>query len=249
MDYRPIAVAFASCVLAGCATLDTSGRASADDPFEPVNRVVFDFNTALDRHVIEPVARTYRDVVPAIVRDRVRFVLDNLAEPRIFLNDMLQGRGDAAGTTFARFFINTTVGFFGFFDQASESGYEKQTGDFGQTLYAWGVDDGPYLVLLFFGPSNVRDAIGLGVDFYTTFPSHLIGGHDAWKISLGIGALDGLDLRARNLDVIDELRRSSLDPYTHFKSVTRQYRHAQLRPARGETQEPPELEDPGATPR
>jgi phospholipid-binding lipoprotein MlaA len=249
-----LALALVVVALAGCASVPASrDDARADDPLEPLNRAVFDFNTALDRDVIEPVARAYRDVVPKFVRDRLRSVLDNLAEPRIFVNDVLQGRGDAAGITFARFFVNSTVGFVGFFDQATESGLPRQTGDFGQTLYTWGVADGPYLVLLFFGPSNVRDAIGLGIDLYTTPPAHvigphtLIGGRDAGPVELSLGVLDGLDLRSRNIETVEEMRKSALDPYTHFRSIFRQYRRAQLRAARGEKPEPEELVDPGAS--
>jgi len=165
-------VAFAAWIaLAGCATVGSAPTSGGDDPLEPVNRFVFDVNTKLDHAVIEPLARTYRDVIPAFVRDRIRSFVDNLAEPRIFINDMLQGRGDAAATTFGRFFLNMTAGALGFFDAATDAGLRRQSGDFGQTLYAWGIDDGPFLMLLFFGPSNVRDAVGLGVDLVTPSPT------------------------------------------------------------------------------
>lgn len=211
-----------------------------------MNRVVFDFNTAVDRAVLEPTARAYRNVLPAFVRDRIRSFMDNLAEPRIFLNDILQGRGDAAGITFARFVINTTAGLGGLFDQATTGGLERQSGDFGQTLYAWGVADGPYLVLPIFGPSNVRDAVGMGVDGYTTPPAHTLGGENAGNIELGMAVIDGIDQRARNIEVIEEIRKSALDVYTHFRSLWRQHRLTQLREARGEKQAPEELVDPEA---
>lgn len=211
-----------------------------------MNRVVFDFNTAVDRAVLEPTARAYRNVLPAFVRDRIRSFMDNLAEPRIFLNDILQGRGDAAGITFARFVVNTTAGLGGLFDQATPGGLERQSGDFGQTLYAWGVADGPYLVLPIFGPSNVRDAVGMGVDGYTTPPAHTLGGENAGNIQLGMTVIDGIDQRARNIEVIEEIRKSALDVYTHFRSLWRQHRLTQLREARGEKQVPEELVDPEA---
>jgi phospholipid-binding lipoprotein MlaA len=234
--------------LAGCATVPPADRA-ANDPLEPLNRAVFDFNDRLDTTVIKPVAQTYLDVVPAFVRDRVRAFIDNLAEPRIFVNDMLQGRFDAAGITLSRFLANTIAGVGGLFDVATGQGLRRQTGDFGQTLYAWGVEDGgPYLVLLFFGPSDVRDAVGLGVDLYTTPPSLVVQGDDATSIGFGVGLLDGIDLRSRNIDTLDALKASSLDYYTHFRSVWRQHRAAALREARGQAQAPPELVDPGATP-
>ena len=237
----------AAVVLAGCASVPPADRA-ANDPLEPLNRAVFDFNDRVDAAVIKPAAQAYLDVVPAFVRDRVRAFVDNLAEPRIFVNDMLQGRFDAAGITLSRFLANTIAGVGGLFDVATGQGLQRQTGDFGQTLYAWGVDDGPYLVLLFFGPSDVRDAVGLGVDMYTTPPAQVLHGDDATAIGVGMSLLDGIDLRSRNIGVLDELKASSLDYYTHFRSVWRQHRAAALREARGQSPEPTELLDPGATP-
>jgi phospholipid-binding lipoprotein MlaA len=228
----------------GCATLP-DGNADPHDPLEPVNRAVFDFNTALDDAVIRPVAQAYRDAVPAFVRDRIRGVMDNLAEPRIFVNDVLQGRFNAAGFTFARFVTNTTLGIAGMFDFAGMHGLPRQTGDFGQTLYAWGVDDGPYLVLLFFGPSNTRDAFGLGVDLATTPPAMIGHGDAAAAAKTAAGIVDGIDLRARNIETLSAIRESALDFYTHLKSLWRQHRAAQLRDVRAPAAEPADLVDPG----
>ena len=103
------------CVLSGCASLHGGERGEPDDPLEPLNRAVFDANTALDDAIIRPLAEAYRTIVPPFVRDRIRSAIDNLAEPRIFVNDLLQRRPDAAGITFARFFLNTTAGLGGMF--------------------------------------------------------------------------------------------------------------------------------------
>ena len=242
----PAVAALALClVLAGCAALPAAER-NPDDPLEPLNRAVFRVNNALDDAVIKPVAIAYRDIVPPFYRDRLRAFVDNLAEPRIFVNDVLQGRLNAAGFTFARFFLNTTVGVAGLFDFAGTHGLPRQTGDFGQTLHAWGVADGPYVVLLLFGPSNVRDAVGLGVDLATTPPALVTGGRSADVTNIVLGIVDGIDLRSRNIETLDEIKASSLDFYTHLKSITRQYRASQLREARGLDVTPPELLDPGA---
>jgi phospholipid-binding lipoprotein MlaA len=207
---------------------------------------VFEFNMTVDRALLEPTARAYRAIVPGVVRDRVRSFIDNLAEPRIFVNDVLQGRGDAAGITFARFFVNTTAGLGGLFDQATDGGLPRQSGDFGQTLYAWGLQDGAYLVLPFFGPSNVRDAAGLGVDLYTTPPTNVLGGENAQGVEWGMAIVDGIDQRERNIEVIDEIKKSALDLYSHMRSLWRQHRATQLREARGQQQAPEELVDPEA---
>lgn len=230
--------------LAGCATM-SADRGPPDDPLEPVNRVVFDANAALDRTVIKPIAEAYRQVVPPFVRDRIRSAIDNLAEPRIFVNDVLQGRANAAGITFTRFLVNSTAGIAGLFDPATQQGLPKQSGDFGQTLYAWGMDDGPYLVLLFFGPSNLRDAFGLGVDLVTTPPALVVQSHAGTVLGLAVGTVDGMDLRSRNIESLDEIIASALDYYSSLKSITWQRRQAQLREARGLATEPQELIDPG----
>ena len=240
-----VIVAALACVeLAGCAT--TSGeRASTDDPLEPLNREVLDVNTALDNAVIRPVAEFYRDVVPPFVRDRIRSVIDNLIEPRIFANDLLQGRINAAGITFTRFVLNSTFGLAGMFDVAKEHDLPQQSGDFGETLYGWGFDEGPYLVLLFFGPSNLRDTVGLGVDLFTTPPGVFLSGNSGLWIGFTVGTIDGMDLRSRNIETLDAIVASSLDYYSHLKSIVQQRRRSQLRDVREPAQEPAELVDPG----
>jgi len=233
--------------LAGCATVPAGEATQPDDPLEPINRVVFNANIALDDAIIRPVAEAYRAVVPLFVRDRIRSVLDNLAEPRIFANDLLQGRADAAAITFARFTVNSLQGLGGLFDVATAQDLPRQTGDFGQTLYTWGVGDGPYLVLPLFGPSNGRDAIGLGVDLFTTPPAWLFPGHTGEIINFSVGIVGATDLRSRNIETLDEIKASALDYYTHLKSVSWQYREKQLHEASQVKQEPQELEDPGAS--
>jgi len=243
-----LANALALCfVLVACSSVP-AGETAPGDPLEPLDRTVFDFNTALDDAVIKPAAEAYRAAIPAFVRDRIRSVIDHLAEPRIFVNDVLQGRFNAAGFTFARFFVNSIAGVGGLFDFAGMHGLAKQSGDFGQTLYAWGAGDGPYLVLPLFGPSNVRDAFGLGVDVMTTPPALVVTGHSRTLVGVTVGALDGIDLRSRNIETLDEIKASSLDFYAHLKSVTRQHRAVELREARGLEAAPPELVDPNAPP-
>ena len=239
MSCRPralkLALLLAVALTAGaCATPPTDPVARAEfdktnDPLEPMNRKILDFNLFLDRILIKPAALTYRTIVPQYPRDRVRNFLDNLGEPVIFVNDSLQGEFDRAHTTFARFLFNTTFGIGGLWDQASKIGLEKQTGDFGQTLYSWGVPDGPYLVLPVFGPSNPRDAVGLGVDFYADPWGHLASNYHYWWVPLIRGFVDGVDQRARNLDTLDEIQRNAIDFYAELRSLFRQHRAAELR--------------------
>ena len=253
---RPLPAAlFALLVLAlgACATRPTDPAARAEydetnDPFEPLNRKIFAFNLFFDRILFRPVAVTYDAAVPEVMRNSIRHFLDNLGEPVVFANDMLQGEFKRADTTVGRFLMNSTFGVGGLMDLATKEGLEKQSGDFGQTLYAWGAGDGPYLVLPLFGPSNVRDAFGLGVDVMTTPPALVVTGHSRTLVGVTVGALDGIDLRSRNIETLDEIKASSLDFYAHLKSVTRQHRAGELREARGLEAAPPELVDPNAPP-
>ncbi len=243
---RNFCVLLVCTALAGCASMSGKGSGENDDPFEPVNRIVFNANDAVDTAIIRPMAEAYVAAVPQFARDRIKAFVDNLQEPRIFVNDLLQLRINDAGFTFARFYVNSTLGLAGFFDVASEHGLPKQTGDFGETLYVWGVDSGPYLVLPLFGPSNPRDLFGLGVDLYTTPPAHLLPGNTGIWFNVGVDAVSGFDLRSRNIETLDQIKAHALDYYAQFRSLARQHRDAQLRAAKGLAESPENLVDPGA---
>lgn len=222
--------------LSACSSLPQSKSEQAEakalnDPIEPVNRAIFDVNDFLDRLLVRPLAELYRVTVPPPLRDRVASVLKNMAEPVIMANNLMQGEVKRAGVTLTRFFINTTLGGAGMFEVASDYGYQRQTGDFGQTLHVWGLGEGPYIVLPLFGPSNVRDAIGLGVDTVMS----------PWKYAVSFGdtriedtftiadtAASGLTRREANIEGYDALREGSLDFYAQMRSVYRQYRAKQL---------------------
>ena len=134
------------------------------DPWEGFNRGVYKFNAQFDRYVYLPVVNAYEFVLPEFATQGVSNFFNNLGEMRNGLNGALQGRGDVFGTAFGRFFVNSTIGIFGLFDLATEFGIDERREDFGQTLGWWGVRPGPYLVLPILGPSDVRDASGIGVD-------------------------------------------------------------------------------------
>jgi len=134
------------------------------DPFEKVNRVMFKFNVKVDKYVAKPIAKGYRRVIPKPVRKGISNFFSNLREPIVIVNDLLQGKFKQAGSDLGRFLMNSTVGFFGLLDVGGKAGLKKHDEDFGQTLGKWGVKDGPYLVLPFFGPSGLRDGFGLAAD-------------------------------------------------------------------------------------
>jgi len=137
------------------------------DPYEGFNRVIYGFNSSLDRFLVKPIAQGYHYVTPNSVETGVGNFFSNLGEIRNLANSGLQGKGNKTLLHSGRFLVNSTIGLLGFIDTAHYVGLKKTEGeDFGQTLGAWGVGSGPYIVLPFFGPSNIRDGIALPVDGY-----------------------------------------------------------------------------------
>lgn len=225
-----------SLTLAACADLPKSPEERAEakltnDPLEPMNRTIFDVNDFLDRLLIRPIAELYRVTIPPGLRDRLGNVVSNMREPVIFANNLLQGRLGNAGTTLERFGLNTTLGIGGMWDVATGWSLQQQTGDFGQTLSSWGIKEGPYLVLPLFGPSNFRDAIGLGVDSLISpwgYIAEAGGTGTANRFNAIYLGTDGIVRREQNIEPLDALREGSLDFYAQMRSVYRQYRDKQL---------------------
>lgn len=135
-----------------------------EDPWEGLNRKVFTFNDTVDRMVLTPVTRGYQAVVPDAVETGIHNFFSNLGDVGVATNNLLQFKFAEAGSDTGRILVNTTLGLLGWFDVASQLGLTKHDEDFGQTLGYWGIGTGPYLVLPFFGPSNLRDAPGLLAD-------------------------------------------------------------------------------------
>ncbi|MFZ4757254.1 MAG: MlaA family lipoprotein [Burkholderiaceae bacterium] len=196
---------------------------AAIDPIEPLNRAVFGFNEAIDQAIVRPVARAYDDYTPEVVRLIARNFLSNLLDPYIALNNFLQGKPAEGFSDIGRFLFNTTFGFFGFGDPASEAGMPKHREDFGQTLGVWGFGSGPYLVLPFFGPSNVRDGIGFGVDAYLA----VVNRFDDVAFRNSITGLGYVEARARLLPA-DRLLQDALDRYLLVRDGYLQRRRNQI---------------------
>ncbi|SEI55019.1 phospholipid-binding lipoprotein MlaA [Azotobacter beijerinckii] len=165
------------------------------DPWERWNRRVYHFNYRFDEWLLLPVVRGYRYVTPGFVRSGVRNFFSNLAEIPSLLNSLLQGRGKRALDTGARLLFNTTLGVAGLWDPASRMGLPRQSEDFGQTLGAYGVSEGPYLMLPILGPSNLRDAGGQLTDFLTANWVDYLNVATASDAHPEIYALKGTDLR------------------------------------------------------
>jgi phospholipid-binding lipoprotein MlaA len=173
--------------------LTPCAQAQDRDPLEPFNRAVFAFNDDLDRALIKPVAGWYQEYTPMPVRRSIGNFFRNLLEPTTVINDLLQGKFEQALSDTGRFVANTTFGVLGLFDVATFMGMERHVEDFGQTFAVWGAGSGPYIVLPFIGPSNLRDGIGLLPFYFGTDPRIV---NDDSETSIALLSVDTVNLRA-----------------------------------------------------
>jgi phospholipid-binding lipoprotein MlaA len=212
--------------LSACASIQQTERVAKVDPFERMNRAVFSFNETADAYVIKPVAEAYKFVLPEIVRTGVTNFFSNINDVLIAANNLLQGKPVEAASDIGRFLVNSTVGILGFFDVATDIGLDKNREDFGQTLAVWGVGDGPYIVLPLFGPSNVRDTVGLVVDIETDFMINTNKLNSDEKI-----AVNGLRIINRRADLLDAgqlLEDAAFDKYSFLRDGYLQRRRNQV---------------------
>ena len=216
-----------ACVLpilvGACAATPRDASLPINDPNEEGNRQVL----AMNQKVLRPVAEVVKAVTPGPVHDRLHDLNSNLKEPRIFVNNVLQLRFDAAFHTAARFAMNTTFGLGGLVDLASREGLPQESGDFGQTMFVWGVSEGPYMVRPYWGPTTTRDAVGSTVDLFCD------------PIGWMIGTQVGVAITTASLDTVVRLGQlkaaedASIDFYSFLRSSYYQTRRAQLREAIG----------------
>ena len=197
------------------------------DPFEPVNRAIFSFNNAADKIILEPIAKGYKKL-PSPVQSGIGNFLNNLKMPLVIVNQLLQGQGGNAIESTGRLVVNTTAGIFGLIDVAEKVGLEQTQEDFGQTLAAWGVGDGFYIVLPIFGPSNVRDSAGM-ILTYSTDPlnAYAVSEGETWILPVRT-ATNAIDQRSKIIDEVNALRDNSLDYYAAVRSSYYQNRKAAI---------------------
>lgn len=203
----------------GCTTLkstDDISRQISADPLEGFNRTVYGFNKTADKVILKPVAQAYNYVLPKPAKNSVGNFFDNLAEPLNLVNNALQGKGQRALNSTYRFVINSTVGVLGLFDVASYYKIEPAKEDLGQTLAAWGVKPGPYIMLPLLGPTNLRDGFGRIGETIAYYPNEIITDSDGAAIALT--ALDVVNTRASLLG-LDPVLESQLDQYNFIKSA------------------------------
>lgn len=208
--------------LAACAHVE---KEDPRDPLESVNREIFAFNQLADEYAIEPLARGYRYITPQFARTAVNNAFYNLREPATFANSLLQAKPQAALNSFSRFFLNSTIGIGGLIDVAEDSaGLKKQSEDFGQTLASWGWTDSTFIVVPFLGPGTIRDALGQIPDYYAHPVPYFI---NAWETT-AFSAGEALTQREALLEVTDDVKANSLDPYATYRSLYLQKRDSDI---------------------
>ncbi len=198
-----------------------------NDPWEPTNRAIFNFNVKLDHFVAAPVAKFYNATVPQPARESVHNALDNLHAPVVLVNDVLQGDGNKAVDTFGRFIVNSTAGLAGLIDVAAKVGIPGHENDFGITLGMAGAQEGSYLVLPLMGPKPPRDLVGTGVDIAFDPLTYITWNNSTLYMIVRAG-LTVLDERAANIDSVESIERSSIDFYASTRSLYRQYRNGEI---------------------
>jgi phospholipid-binding lipoprotein MlaA len=193
------------------------------DPWERMNRGIFAFNDALDRHLLEPVARAWDFVLPDAVETALSNSFQTLRFPIVFGNDVLQAKFGDAAVDVARFLVNMTVGVAGLFDPAQRMGLEANDEDFGQTLAVLGVPEGPYFVIPLLGPSTVRDTAGRAADASSAVYTWFV----PFWVSFAMG-VDIVNQRSIHLESLAEERRQAFDWYAAARSAFLQNRRARV---------------------
>lgn len=201
----------------GCAS------GAGPDPWEGMNRKTHGFNEGLDIMILEPVAKGWDWLLPEVVESSLTKFFENLAVPLSFVNNVLMLRGRAAVEDASRFALNTTWGIAGLFDPATQLELPNHQADFGLTLARWSVPTGPYFVIPVFGPSNVRDTVGLAGDIAMYTAAFL-----PLYVTIPARAVETINLRAQFLEEIADSRRSSFDYYVFIRNAYLQNRQSKV---------------------
>jgi len=188
-----------------------------------MNRSIFSINTAIDNVTLKPIAKGYQFIVPLPARIGISNFYENLRTPGSAINNFLQGKPKRGFSEISRFLLNSTVGIGGLFDVAAKAGLEANTEDIGQTIAVWGVPSGPYVMLPFFGPSTLRDAVVFPIDFLTP----LLYYYDNTSVRDKLQVLRIIDVRARLLTA-EKLLDQSKDRYITLRESYLQNREYEI---------------------
>ena len=204
---------------------DEAEKTEIWDPLQKINRKIFTFNDKMYFWVFEPLSRGYARILPSPVRISIKNFFNNATSPVSLVNQLFQGKLKTSAKTLSRFCINTTLGFFGFFDPAKKKFHlEVEDEDLGQTLGYYGVGHGFYIVIPFLGPSSLRDGVCLFGDGYFN-PVDYLDDFEQYSVH----ALKYLNVLSLNPGNYETLKKSALDPYDSFKNVYLQYRKEKIK--------------------
>ena len=213
----------------------TSKVKAADECFEGVSRSIFKFNMGFDKAVLKPIAKGYNKLPDPIKNGTSNFT-SNIAALLSIPNSLLQGNIKQAGHSTGSFLVNSTVGILGVLNPAEKMGLKPHKEDVGQTLGAYGVGPGCYLVLPILGPSTARDSFGLLADTFIDPFAHVtirenellgVSGNDLDYFS--VKGTTAIDFRADNSKNFKSLEKNSIDLYSSVKSVYLQSRENKIK--------------------
>jgi len=221
-------------LLVACASIPAGVEPSPNDPWEPFNRSVFEFNEGLDAYVLKPVVAGYRFVLPEFVREGIYNFFSNYNDIYTALNNLLQGKPDHAASDLMRVVVNTTFGLGGLIDMATPGGLEKHKEDWGQTFGVWGVPSGPYVVLPFFGPSSVRDTFGTVADLESDYLFKYVKNIGVRNSVTGLRVVNTRNTYYEAGDLLDG---AAIDKYSFMRDAYIQRREYQIHEGR-EDEEP-----------
>ncbi|HLA30087.1 MAG: hypothetical protein A2Y50_06250 [Pseudomonadales bacterium RIFCSPLOWO2_12_59_9] len=202
--------------------LPALAQASEEDPWQGYNRFMFRINDNIDAYTLKPLAKGYQAVTPQVLEDGVHNVFRNIGDVGNLANNLLQGKVQDAGVDTGRLIFNTSFGLLGFFDVASKMGLPRSDEDFGQTLGAWGLGSGPYVVLPLLGPSTVRDAFGKVPDSMLTAQAYI----DHVPTRNLVHGINAVDTRA---SLLSAERLISGDKYLFIRNAYLQNREFRMR--------------------
>jgi phospholipid-binding lipoprotein MlaA len=233
MDLTPMAPLTPVTAEASSSSLPEPGETTDEyeegipDPFEPLNRAAFQFNDKLYFWILKPVATVYKAAVPQGLRVWLKNFFYNLEAPVRVANCLLQGKLKGAGNETARFFLNTTLGFFGCVDQAKDKfGIATQDEDLGQTLGVWGMKPAFYLQVPILGPFSFRDGLGFVGDLFLDPRTYIFSDYPVMYV---VRPLEIVNDASLTLGDYEELKNAAIDPYVAVRDGYYQYRENKIK--------------------
>lgn len=217
--FKKLILIFSFILLSACATVP-GGQPSEGDPFESYNRAMFSFNDGIDEYVLKPITKGYDAIMPSPVKTGISNFFSNIGDVFVILNDLLQFKFKQAIEDTGRFVFNTTFGVYGLADIATPFGFPKHDEDFGQTLATWGIGDGPYFVLPFFGPRTMRGVGGFAIET-TLDPLYQIENQNDLYAAVFLRAIDTRYQLLKTTEIVD---KAALDKYSFVRDAYLQHR-------------------------